>query len=119
MVASCTPCDWSPTISRSGYFVAARRLRRSTSSPSGTWMRNGLISEAGAAEAGLRVSKLDTPATTAPFAMAPRSSRRSRFAPFKSVCQLILHLQLVCRSPLRVEFVLEDGFLGAQADCLC
>src|SRR3954447_8453543 len=95
MVASCTPCDWSPTISRSGYLVAARRRRRSTSSLSGTWTRNGLISEDEAAEAERRVNKLDTPAATAPFAMAPRSSRRSRFAGLTSVCQLILHLPLL------------------------
>ena len=40
-VASCTPCDWSATVSRSGQRVAFMCLRNSTSSESGTSTRNG------------------------------------------------------------------------------
>src|SRR5260370_19155705 len=43
MVASCTPCDASATVSRSGHFVALMRLRNSVSSASGTFTRNGRI----------------------------------------------------------------------------
>jgi hypothetical protein len=43
IVASCTPCDSSVTNSRSGQIVACMRLRSSTSSASGTLMRNGRI----------------------------------------------------------------------------
>src|ERR671937_1279082 len=38
MVASCTPCDGSATVSFSGQRVAATRRRRSTKSSSGTWI---------------------------------------------------------------------------------
>src|SRR5215470_9258095 len=41
MVASCTPCDASATVSRSGHFVAFMRLRNSVSSASGTLKRKG------------------------------------------------------------------------------
>src|ERR1700736_853363 len=43
MVASCTPCDASATVSRSGHFVALMRVRKSVSSASGTFTRNGRI----------------------------------------------------------------------------
>src|SRR6266852_9272339 len=41
MVASCTPCDASETVSRSGHFVALMRLRNSVSSASGTFTLKG------------------------------------------------------------------------------
>src|SRR5688572_15234118 len=41
MNASCTPCDASVTVSRSGHFVALMRRRNSVSSASGTFTRNG------------------------------------------------------------------------------
>src|SRR2546423_2390192 len=46
IVVSCTPCDWSATVSRSGHRVEAMRLRRSTRSSSGTSTVNGRISVA-------------------------------------------------------------------------
>src|ERR1700716_3497507 len=42
--ASCTPCDASVTVSRSGHLVALMRLRNSVSSASGTFtLRKGRI----------------------------------------------------------------------------
>src|SRR5687767_349357 len=41
MKASGTPCDQSPTVSRSGQRVWRSRARSSSSSASGTSMRNG------------------------------------------------------------------------------
>src|SRR4249920_2551741 len=41
IVASCTPCDASVTVSRSGHFVAFMRLRNSVSSASGTLKPKG------------------------------------------------------------------------------
>src|SRR5579863_5884449 len=49
VVASCTPCDASVTVSRSGHLVALMRLRNSVSSVSGTFTWNGrmaVLSEA-------------------------------------------------------------------------
>src|SRR6266851_2028729 len=46
MVASCTPCVASATVSRAGHFVALMRRRRSTSASSGTWMEKGRIASA-------------------------------------------------------------------------
>src|SRR5882672_4025139 len=43
MKASCTPWDASVTVSRSGHFVALRRLRNSVSSASGKFTLNGRI----------------------------------------------------------------------------
>src|SRR5262245_37243902 len=43
IVASCTPCDASVTVSRSGHCVALMRLRRSIRASSGTLTRNGRI----------------------------------------------------------------------------
>lgn len=43
IVASCTPCVASGTVSRSGHLVALMRLRNSTSSASGTLTQNGRI----------------------------------------------------------------------------
>src|SRR5712664_1449394 len=43
MKASCTPCDASVTVSRSGHLVALMRLRNSVSSASGISTRNGRI----------------------------------------------------------------------------
>jgi hypothetical protein len=41
IVASCTPCEASTTVSRSGHLVAFMRLRNSVSSASGTLKRKG------------------------------------------------------------------------------
>jgi hypothetical protein len=40
VVASCTPCVASETVSRSGHLVALMRLRNSASSDSGTFTSN-------------------------------------------------------------------------------
>jgi hypothetical protein len=37
VVASCTPCEASVTVSRSGHLVASMRLRKSVSSASGAF----------------------------------------------------------------------------------
>src|SRR5262245_47111861 len=46
IVASCTPCDWSETVSPSGQRVAAIRRRRSSIAPGGmsTWNSRMLVS---------------------------------------------------------------------------
>src|SRR5262245_55207319 len=41
MVANCTPCEGSLTVSGSGHLVAVMRPRRSTSAASGTLTWNG------------------------------------------------------------------------------
>ena len=44
IVASCTPCDESATVSRSGHCVAAMRRRRLARASSATLMRKGRMS---------------------------------------------------------------------------
>src|SRR5260370_6678602 len=41
MVANCTPCDASLTVSRSGHFVALTRRRKSATSAAEKFTRNG------------------------------------------------------------------------------
>src|ERR1700734_4491058 len=52
MLASCTPCDASVTVSRSGHFVALTRLRRSSSASWEAVKRKGRIALGSVAEDG-------------------------------------------------------------------
>ena len=63
IVASCTPCDVSSTVSLSGQRVAARRLRRSTSSAFGTCTWRGRM--ACASSGGAALAKADTESAVA------------------------------------------------------
>src|SRR5262245_22212228 len=72
IVLSCTPCDVSATVSRSGHCVAAMRRRRSTSFASGTSMRNARMAFSSAAPAEPARSRLAAPAA----AEVARTSRR-------------------------------------------